>query len=125
MLVDCWSEGIAGRSFVGGGGSGPVGGGCRTGSDAFCPPSRTELLLLVRGGNMGLLVGSIADAGSGMLSLLLNPRRLDRGPVPLGASPVSSERCCNERGGGGDLCAIPVGADAFCPPAVSGGYCGD
>jgi hypothetical protein len=92
---------------------------------AFPEPNLVELLLLVRGGNIGRLVGSIADAGSGMLSRELNPRRLDRAMVPLGESWVSSERCWRESGGGGDRSAKPVGADAFCPPAVTEGYCGD
>ena len=125
MLEACCSDGMAGKSFVGGGGSGPIGGGCLLGNVLLPGPNLIELLLLVRGGNIGLCVFSIADAGSGILSRLLKPRRLDRGTLPLRASCVSSERCCNESGGGGDRWAIPIGADVFCPPAVTVGYCGD
>ncbi len=66
-----------GSRTPGGVGRGPVGGGGLIGTAAFWndgpnlplenPPL---LLLLVLGGNMGLDVGSIADIGSGMLSLL-------------------------------------------------------
>jgi hypothetical protein len=64
----------------------------------------------VRGGKSGLPLGSMALAGSGMLSLLLKPRRLDRAYWPLtGVSSVSKERCCKDKGGGGDRCAMPVG----------------
>lgn len=74
-------------------------------------------MLLVLGGNIGLDDGSIADMGSGMLSrlillmsiLLANPSLLVRETGPLGASCVSRERCCRERGGGGERSAIPVG----------------
>ena len=93
VLEACWNDGMAGRSLVGGGGSGPIGGGCLIGNEALPAPNLIELLLLVRGGNMGLWEGSIADAGSGILSRLLNPRRLERETLPLGASCVSSERC--------------------------------
>ncbi len=60
---------MAGSCLVGGGGGGPVGGGCLIGS-VFCEgPSRE--LLLTRGGNIGREMASIAEAGSGMLSRML------------------------------------------------------
>jgi hypothetical protein len=117
-LIDPVAGGV-GKALFGGGGSGPVGGGARAGrptpwignlvfmlEELLCRMDELE----VRGGKSGLLLGSIAEAGSGMLSLLLKPRRFEREYCPFaGVSSVSSERCCRERGGGGDLCAMPVG----------------
>lgn len=107
-----FSAGGAGRSFIGGGGKGPLGGGGRTDSgglaSGFLFPTK-ELLLLVLGGNIGRCDGSIAEAGSGILSRSLKPSRFARLEIPFGGSRVSSDKCCNERGGGGDLSAIPVG----------------
>jgi hypothetical protein len=108
-----------GKALFGGGGSGPVGGGALAGRPALWIGSLAFMLeallcsideLEVRGGNSGLPLDSIALAGSGMLSLLLKPRRFVRGYCPFaGISSVSSERCCRDRGGGGDLWAMPVG----------------
>ena len=41
-----------------------------------------------------------------------------RGPTPLGASLVSSDKCCSDSGGGGDFSTIPVGV-------LWKAYCGD
>lgn len=61
-------SGGVGRSFCGGGGSGPFGGGCLEGNPELNGPANLapDVLLLLDdlGGNIGLL-GSIADAGSG------------------------------------------------------------
>jgi hypothetical protein len=55
----------------------------------------------------------MAEAGSGMLSRELKPRRLERevcgGGVDL--SGVSRERCSRLRGGGGERAAMPVGME--------------
>lgn len=105
---------MAGRSFEGGGGGkGPLGGGL-IGIEALlrrlcCP---IEVLLLVRGGNIGRPDGSIADAGVGMSSRLLEWGNRGRG-ASLCWSGVSKERCCREIPGGGDLSAIPVGVVEF------------
>lgn len=110
--------GGVGNALLGGGGSGPVGGGALAGRPALWIGSLVFMLVFmletllcrmdeldVRGGNRGLPLGSIALAGSGMLSLLLKPRRFVREYCPLfiGVSSVSSDRCCKDRGGGGDL----------------------
>ena len=62
--------------MYGGAGKGPDGGGCldgrppRPGLNGPASLDPLELLLLdVLGGNIGRLVGSIAEAGSGILSL--------------------------------------------------------
>ncbi len=105
-------DGGTGRSFMGGAGRGPVGGGCRTESGGLARGFRLfimEPLLLVLGGNIGRCEASMADAGSGMLSRSLYPERLAREPPPLRGSLVSRERCCKDRGGGGDFSTIPVG----------------
>ena len=117
---------MAGRSLDGGGGNGPVGGGALDGKPEFCTGVllfAIDVLLLVRGGKKGLWVGSIAEAGSGILSRLPNPRRFALEVLPGGTtSLVSSDKCCNEIGGGGDFSTIPVGAEMFWPPATSDGY---
>lgn len=107
-----FNDGGAGRSFIGGGGKGPLGGGGRTDSGGLARGFllfTKELLLLVLGGNIGRCEGSIAEAGSGMLSRSLKASRLARLGNPLRGSRVSSDKCCSDRGGGGDLSAIPVG----------------
>jgi hypothetical protein len=106
--------GGAGKSFVG---AGPVG-ACL---DDGILLGNKEVLLLVLGGNIGRDEGSIAEAGSGMLSRSVNPSRFDRDIEPLGASRVSKERCCSERGGGGERGVIPVGDICPCLPVA---YCG-
>lgn len=62
--------GGVGSSLPGGAGKGPDGGGYRDGSPGLNGPAKRDPFVLplleVRGGNIGLL-GSIADAGSGML----------------------------------------------------------
>ena len=105
----------------GGSGKGPVGGGGLIGSAPLwndCPNRALWSPLLVDlGGNIGRDDGSIADIGSGMLSLLMllmsillaNPSLCVRETGPFGASCVSSERCCRESGGGGERSAMPVG----------------
>jgi hypothetical protein len=107
-----FNAGGAGKSFIGGAGKGPVGGGWRAESaglvNGFLPFILLPLLLVL-GGNIGLWDGSIADAGSGMLSRSLYPRRFARGPIPFGGSLVSRDRCCRDNGGGGDLSTKPVG----------------
>lgn len=78
-------------SFPGGGGNGPLGGplaggAVRLGIVADCSPLRglkpepaeRALALCIRGGKNGLLVGSTAEAGSGMLSRLPKPSLLLR-----------------------------------------------
>jgi hypothetical protein len=68
------------------------------------------VLLLVRGGNIGRPDGSIAEAGSGILSRLLRlGKRLARCVVSLTPSFVSRDRCCREIPTGGDFCTMPVG----------------
>ena len=112
-----FNAGGTGKSFIGGGGRGPLGGGGRmesAGLDNVFLLLSVETLLLVLGGNIGRCVGSIAEAGSGMLSRSLKPRRLARLERPLGESRVSSERCCKDNGGGGDLSAMPVGVCCVC-----------
>lgn len=107
-----FKAGGTGKSFNGGGGSGPLGGGGRTewaGLDSGFLLFSSEPLLLVLGGNIGRCVGSIAEAGSGILSRSLKAKRLERLARPLGESLVSNERCCKDNGGGGDLSAMPVG----------------
>lgn len=97
---------VTGSLPPGGSGRGPVGGGGLIGSPPFwngCPNLALwrPLLLLVLGGNIGLEDGSIADMGSGMLSLLIllisillaNPSLFVRDTGPLGASCVSRDRC--------------------------------
>jgi len=104
--------GGVGKSFIGGGGKGPLGGGALIGSADVCNGALEcimVLLLLVLGGNIGRAEGSMAEAGSGILSLWLNPNRLGYELFPLGASCVSNDRCCNDKGGGGDLSTMPVG----------------
>lgn len=65
-------SGGVGKSLLGGGGNGPDGGGYRDGRPELNGPARREpfvlLLLDVLGGNIGLL-GSMAEAGSGILLL--------------------------------------------------------
>jgi hypothetical protein len=113
---------VTGSLPPGGSGRGPVGGGGLIGSAPFwngCPNLAlwSPLVLLVLGGNIGLDDGSIADIGSGMLSLLTllmsillaKPSLFVRETGPLGASCVSRERCWRDRGGDGERSAIPVG----------------
>jgi hypothetical protein len=105
-------------------GSAPLWNGCP--NLALCNP----LVLLVLGGNIGLDDGSIADIGSGMLSLLIllmsirlaNPSLFVRETGPLGASCVSSERCCRDSGGGGERSAIPVGTCIVETDGAEGGW---
>jgi hypothetical protein len=122
--------GGVGKSLCGGVGSGPDGGGYRDGTPPLNGPASLELgmllLLDTRGGNIGLL-GSMADAGSGMLSLGSNP--LMARPVLGIMSSVSSDKCWSDKGGGGDRSAIPVGIDmadmpADLGPCRAGGDCG-
>lgn len=64
---------------------------------------------------MGLDAGSMAEAGSGMLSRLLKPSLLLREPCELGMSlsGVSRLKCSrlSGGGGGGDLAEMPVGRE--------------
>lgn len=111
-LIDPDGGGV-GRALLGGGGSGPVGGGALAGKPALFRGNlgfMLELLLCrideldVRGGNSGLLLDSIVLAGSGMLSLLLNSGRLVREYCPFaGLSSLSRDRCCKDNGGCGDF----------------------
>lgn len=75
-------------------GNGPDGGGYLDGRPALNGPTSLELWMLLLldtlGGNIGLL-GSMAEAGSGMLSLGSNP--LIALPVLCGISSVSSDKC--------------------------------
>jgi len=113
--------GGVGRSLCGGVGNGPDGGGYRDVGPPLNGPTSLELgillLLDTLGGNIGLL-GSMAEAGSGMLSLGSNP--LTARPVLSGISSVSSDKCCSESGGGGERSAIPVGIDRLGIPADLG-----
>jgi len=113
--------GGVGRSLCGGVGNDPAGGGYREGKVALNGPTSLEpgmlLLLETLGGNIGLL-GSMAEAGSGMLSRGSNPRTAR--PVLFGMSSVSSDKCWSDNGGGGDRSAIPVGMDMAGMPADRG-----
>ena len=105
-----------GPSFedIGGVGRGPVGGGALMGRvDVGNPRVPIWELLLVRGGKKGRAVGSMAVAGSGMLSRLPNSRRFDLLTCPLGASCVSNDKCCSDNGGAGVRWANPVGVLKF------------
>lgn len=57
---------------------------------------------------MGRPIGSMAEAGSGILSLLSKFSRFER-LYEFGSSCVSNDKCCRDNGGGGDFSAMPVG----------------
>lgn len=87
---------------IGGGGSGPCGGGAvLIGRFAVCDRALRAEELDVRGGNIGREEGSTADMGS--------KAARDADLVPLGISLVSRERCSSDKVGGGAALADLIG----------------